>query len=261
MAKSAQESREERKLRFIEMLKRKQARDLVEPLCRKANGFLAGEVAVEDVFKAVHAVAAQSEKVTKRFRNRPDVVLAEIAMDENKFTTDMGEIGVKARLGDLTALFVDAIVNPADPRGVMASGVAAAIKAAGGETIEKEAVAKAPLAAGKAIATSAGTLPILHVIHVAVADEPGGQSSRANVRAAAAAALALAEELGLESVAIPGLGTGAGGVSPPDAAAALLEAIAAHPAKSLVDVTLVGRDEAVVGAFDEALEAWEEAHQ
>jgi O-acetyl-ADP-ribose deacetylase (regulator of RNase III) len=258
MAKKTEESREERKLRFIEALKRRQARDLIEPLGQKIKAFMEGQLAPEEVFKTVHVVAVQSDKVTKRFKNRPDVVLAEIAMDENKFTTEIGVMGIKAREGDITALFADAIVNPADPRGVMAQGVAGAIKAAGGEEIEKEAVAQAPLTVGRAVATTAGKLPNVRVIHVAVATEPGGPSSPEQVKLAVAAALALAEELQLESVAIPGLGAGAGKVSPDAAAAAILEAVKAHCPKSLSDITLVDRDEEIVRAFVGVLEQFDE---
>ena len=87
-----EEAREERKLKFIESLKRRQARDLLEPLGQKIEAFLEGKLNPDDVFKTVHYVAVQSEKVTKRYRNRPDVVLAEIAMDENKFTTDINDV-------------------------------------------------------------------------------------------------------------------------------------------------------------------------
>ena len=253
-----EEAREERKLKFVESLKRRQTRDLIEPLSRKIEAFMDARIAPDDVFKAVHYVATQSEKLSKRFRNRPDVVLAEIAMDENKFTTEIHDIGIKARLGDIMTLFTDAIVNPADPRGTMTEGLAAAIKAAGGEEIEKEAVAKAPIAAGAAVSTTAGSLPNVCVIHAAVTDEPGGRSSPDRVRLAAAAVLALAERLKVESVAIPGLGTGAGGVSPEDSAAAILEAIKAHRAKSLTDVTLIDRDETMVAAFASVLEKFDE---
>lgn len=258
MTKTREELRQERKLKFIATLKERQTRGLVEPLLQKIQTFMDGKLATEEVFKSVHHVEIQGEKLIKRFRNRPDVVLAEIAMDENKFTTEINGIGIKARHGDITSVFADAIVNPADPRGVMAEGLAAAIKTAGGEEIEKEAMAKAPVAVGKAVATTAGRLSNTHVIHVAVAAESGIASSPANVRAAAAAVLALAEELKIESVAIPALGTGAGKVSPEDSAEAIVEAIKAHQAKSVSDITLIGRDEKVVEAFVKVLERFEE---
>ncbi|MDD4857213.1 MAG: macro domain-containing protein [Candidatus Krumholzibacteria bacterium] len=253
-----EEAREDRKLKFIETLKRRQARDLLEPLGRKIQAFAEGKLAPEEVFKAVHHAEVQGEKLTKRYRNRPDVVLAEIAMDVNKFTTEIGEVGIKARQGDITSLFADAIVNPADPRGTMADGVAGAIKAAGGGDIEKEAVAKAPIAVGAAVATTAGGLSNLYVIHVAVASEPGGASSAENVKLAASAALKLAEELKMESIAIPGLGTGAGKVSAEESAGAILEAVRAHRAKCISDITLIDRDETVVQAFVRVLERFDE---
>jgi O-acetyl-ADP-ribose deacetylase (regulator of RNase III) len=258
MAKTRAEAREERKLAFIAALKRRQSRELLEPLRDKIQAFMEEKLAPDDVFKAVHYVAVQSDKISKRYRNRPDVVLAEIAMDENKFTTEIGNVGIKARHGDITAIFADAIVNPADPRGVMADGVAGAIKAAGGDAIEREAIARAPIAAGTAVATTAGALSNAYVIHVAIADAPGASSSPEKVRAAAAAVLTLVEELGIESVAIPALGTGAGTVSPEEAAAAIVEAIKAHAPKKLSDVTLIATDEKVVEAFVKVLERYEE---
>jgi O-acetyl-ADP-ribose deacetylase (regulator of RNase III) len=153
---------------------------------------------------------------------------------------------------------VDAIVNPADPRGVMTQGVAGAIKAAGGDEIEREAVAKAPIAAGSGVVTTAGTLQNLRIIHVAVSAEPGGASSPDTVKLAASAALKLAEELDLESIAIPGLGTGSGGVSPEDSAAAIFEAIRAHKPKSITDITLVAPDETMAAAFVKILEKFDE---
>jgi len=258
MAQNRGESREDRKARFIASLKSRQSRELLEPLLQKIQSFLDGSIPPDDVFKAVHYVAVQSEKIAKRYRNRPDVVLAEIAMDENKFTTEIGEIGIKARLGDITSVFVDAIVNPADPGGVMSAGVAGAIKAAGGEEIEKEAVSKAPIALGEAIATTAGKLANLYVIHVAAAEGVNAPCSADAARRATAAALALAEELEVESVAIPAVGTGAGGVPPEDAAAAIVEAVKAHRAKSLTDVTLIAKDEGTVDAFVKVLERYDE---
>jgi len=253
-----EEAREERKRKFIDTLKRRQTKELVAPLSQKIQMFIDGKLAPDELFKAVHHVAAQSEKISKRFRNRPDVVLAEIAMDENKFTTEVGDIGVKARLGDITALFADAIVNPADPRGVMTQGVAAAIKAAGGDDIEKEAIAKAPITVGTAIPTTGGALPNIYVIHVAVADEPGGKSAPEKVKLAASAALTIAESLKIESVALPGLGAGTGAVSEEESAGAILEAIKAHRRKSLSDITLIDRDEKMVAAFVGVLEKYEE---
>jgi len=60
--------------------------------------------------------------------------------------------------GDITALAVDAIANAANDHLWMGAGVAGAIKRAGGDEIEREAVAKGPIPVGSAVATGAGRL-------------------------------------------------------------------------------------------------------
>lgn len=112
--------------------------------------------------------------------------------------------------GDITALDVDAIANAANDRLWMGAGVAGAIKRAGGEEIEREAVAKGPIPVGSAVATGAGRLRARHVIHGAVM----GQDLRTNsalVARTTLSCLELADELGATSLALPAFGTGVGG--------------------------------------------------
>ncbi len=112
--------------------------------------------------------------------------------------------------GDITALDVDAIANAANDHLWMGAGVAGAIKRAGGEDIEREAVAKGPIAVGEAVATGGGRLSAKHVIHGAVM----GQDLRTNadlVGRTTRRCLEVADELGCESVALPAFGTGVGG--------------------------------------------------
>jgi O-acetyl-ADP-ribose deacetylase (regulator of RNase III) len=140
----------------------------------------------------------------------------------------------------------------------MAAALAAALKNAGGEKIENDAVAQAPIAAGTAVATGAGTLPFLHIIHAPSVDEPGGTSTPDKVQAAVSAALALAEELELETITVPGMGTGVGGLAPDSSAQAIIDAIRAHQAKSIGSINLVDRAEEMVDAFVSALERYDE---
>ena len=112
--------------------------------------------------------------------------------------------------GDITRLEVDAIANAANDRLWMGAGVAGAIKRAGGEAIEREAVAKGPIPVGEAITTGAGSLPARWVVHGAVM----GQDLRTNadlVRRTTASCLRVADELGASSFALPAFGTGVGG--------------------------------------------------
>jgi O-acetyl-ADP-ribose deacetylase (regulator of RNase III) len=112
--------------------------------------------------------------------------------------------------GDIAALEVDAIANAANDRLWMGAGVAGAIKRAGGEAIEQEAVAKGPIPVGTAVATAGGRLSARYVLHGAVM----GQDLRTNadlVARTTTSCLELADELGCRSLALPAFGTGVGG--------------------------------------------------
>jgi O-acetyl-ADP-ribose deacetylase (regulator of RNase III) len=111
---------------------------------------------------------------------------------------------------DITSLAVDAIANAANNHLWMGAGVAGAIKRAGGEEIEREAVAKGPIGVGDAVATGAGRLAARWVIHGAVM----GQDLATNadlIRRTTRRCLEVADELGCESLALPAFGTGVGG--------------------------------------------------
>ena len=106
--------------------------------------------------------------------------------------------------GDLTTMPVDAVVNPANSKGLMVGGVASALKAAGGQEIEDEAVAYAPIAVGAALVTGAGLLPARHVIHAPTMEEPGMKIGVEAVRRATRAALIAAARNNFQIIAMPG---------------------------------------------------------
>jgi O-acetyl-ADP-ribose deacetylase (regulator of RNase III) len=136
-------------------------------------------------------------------------------------------VEVITHLGDITKLEVDAIVNAANTRLVMGGGVAGAIKRAGGKEIEDEAVKQGPIKIGEAVATTAGKLKAKYVIH-APTMEMDFRTDAGKVRLAMRAALKKAEELGIESIAFPALGTGVGGFPKAEAARIMVEELKAH---------------------------------
>lgn len=112
--------------------------------------------------------------------------------------------------GDITEAEVDAVVNAANNHLWMGAGVAGAIKRKGGKEIETEAVEKGPIRVGEAVVTRAGRLKAKYVIHAAVM----GQDLRTDqkrITDATLNSLKRAEELKLDSIAFPALGTGVGG--------------------------------------------------
>jgi O-acetyl-ADP-ribose deacetylase len=158
--------------------------------------------------------------------------------------------------GDIAALEVDAVVNAANDRLWMGAGVAGAIKRAGGEEIEREAVGKGPIAIGDAVATGAGRLRSKHVIHAAVMGQDLVTSAEA-IREATRRTLEVAEELGASSVALPAFGTGVGGFPLGECARIMVEeAVAFEPrAESVERVVFAVYGEEARRAFESALTA------
>ncbi len=112
--------------------------------------------------------------------------------------------------GDICDLEVDAIVNAANLSLWMSSGVAGALKRAGGDEIEFAAVRQAPVPLGKSVVTTAGSLAARAVIH-AVSLDRERRTSGTVIAAAVRSAMARAREIRATSLAFPSLGTGVGG--------------------------------------------------
>ena len=150
--------------------------------------------------------------------------------------------------GDLTQIFCDAIVNPANSYGLMGGGVAGAIRRIGGKEIEDEAVAKAPINVGEAIVTNPGSLPCKYVIHAPTMKEPAMRIPVENVRLATKAALDLALQINVKSIAIPGMGTGVGGVSKDDAAKVIVSIVKEFKDK-FEEIILLDRNAETIECF------------
>lgn len=142
---------------------------------------------------------------------------------------------------DITKVDCDAIVNPANSHGYMGGGVAEALKVAGGNEIEDEAIDQAPIPLGMAIVTSAGMLRAQMVIHSPTMEQPGGRATLATVEEATEAALQVAEEQDVHMLAMPGMGTGIGNLELEAVAEVMADVIARHTGIStlmIVDLQL-----------------------
>jgi len=154
--------------------------------------------------------------------------------------------------GDIAALEVDAVANAANDELWMGAGVAGALKRAGGEDIEREAMAQGPIAVGDAIATSGGTLPARWVIHGAVMSQDlrtSGQFVEESTRSV----LRVAEELGARSLALPAFGTGVGGYPLEDCARVMIGVVRGHEPRSLERVVFAVFGDDARRAFEQAL--------
>jgi len=117
---------------------------------------------------------------------------------------------IKVVLGDITEVRADAIVNAANNKLLMGGGVAGVIKRKGGKVIEEEALKKAPIEIGGAVATSAGELAAKYVIHAATMGM-NFKTDEVIIRNASKNSLKLALDLEISSIVFPALGCGTGG--------------------------------------------------
>jgi O-acetyl-ADP-ribose deacetylase (regulator of RNase III) len=166
----------------------------------------------------------------------------------------MGRISIVE--GDITEQRVDAIVNAANSALQLGAGVAGAIRARGGASIQAECDAIGAIALGDAAVTGAGDLPARFVIHAA-GMHPGGRADEASVRSAMRRSLALAAERGCRSLAVPAIGAGIGGLSLQRCAEVLIEEARAHlaAATSLEEIRFVLFGEPSYRVFEAADDA------
>jgi O-acetyl-ADP-ribose deacetylase (regulator of RNase III) len=156
--------------------------------------------------------------------------------------------------GDICDLEVDAIVNPANPSLWMATGVGGAIKRAGGDAIEFDAVRQGPIGLGEAVVTPAGRLAARIVIH-AVSLDRDRRTGAVVIANAVHAAMARAREHDVSTIAFPALGTGVGGYPLDEAARITLAAVRDELGRSpsIEVVTFALRGAAAYAAFQAAL--------
>ena len=160
---------------------------------------------------------------------------------------------IEIQKGDITKIKADAIVNPANSHGWMGGGSAGAIKKAGGEEIEKEVVAQAPLEIGKAVTTTAGKLPHKAVVHAPTMISPTEKAQDYNVSMSVRGALLLADDQKFKTIAMPGMGTGVGDFPKAKAAQVMIDEIKRFEPINLEKVILVDIDEELVKAWQDYL--------
>jgi O-acetyl-ADP-ribose deacetylase (regulator of RNase III) len=134
---------------------------------------------------------------------------------------------IRVEQGDITAFTGDAIVNAANNHLQLGAGVAGAIARKAGPAVQAECdqwiERNGPLSVGGAAITGAGDLPVAWIVHAAaMGDAPATERS---IRSATLAALRLARQHEIESIAFPVLGTGVGSFPFDRAAGAMFDEV------------------------------------
>ena len=178
------------------------------------------------------------------------------SMNERSYR--IGQSVLRLQFGDLTTSNSDVLVSSIDTDLTGASGVAAALKRAGGEVIALDSAKAAPASVGDVVITTAGTLPAQHIFH-AITLGTTDLEPREIIRRTTRRCMDLLLALELRSIAFPAIGTGVAGFEVQDAAIEMAAEIANHlkSMKKKLDVTIFlfqqvgGQPLDFVGFFEE----------
>ena len=171
----------------------------------------------------------------------------------------LGECEITLRVGNIADEEADAIVSSGNYQMEMRSGVGEALRIKGGDEIEAEAQRGGERALGACVSTAAGRLRARNVLHAV-----SGWDGTSCVGRATQRVLLMADQLGLKSLAMPALGTGAARVSFESAANAMMTALRWHlglGGTRLARVTIVLGDEAKLRTYHDVAEAALRGHE
>jgi O-acetyl-ADP-ribose deacetylase (regulator of RNase III) len=162
---------------------------------------------------------------------------------------------LKAVLGDITQLSVDAIVNAANTSLLGGGGVDGAIHRAAGPELLEACKKLGGCATGDAKATPGFRLPAKWVFHAAgPVWRGGGHNEEALLTSCYRRCLELAREHGVRSIAFPAISTGAYGFPQRCAAVTAFRAVKAHIAPSGVEtVHFVCFDPTTLALYEQLL--------
>lgn len=160
--------------------------------------------------------------------------------------------------GDIITVAADAIVNAASPAMRGGGGVDGAVHRAAGPALLRECIERFPngLSTGSAGWTSAGGLNARWVIHVVGPNRHLGQADPQLLASCYRSALAVADELGVRSMASPLVSAGVYGWPVDDAANIAVRTLNSTPT-SVQEVTMVAFNDPGHAAVRAALRAAE----
>jgi O-acetyl-ADP-ribose deacetylase len=182
----------------------------------------------------------------------------ELRRDKDYFVrvmvSDPEEVGLVH--GDITQYPSDAIVNAANSELLPGGGVCGAIHRLGGPEIAEEChrirSGRGSLAAGQAVATTAGLLQAKFVIHAVGPVWRGGDDGEAEMLSGCyRESMRVADELKLQSIAFPAISTGIFGYPVEQAARVAIPTVieSLRSAKHLVFASIVLFDKATLNVF------------
>ena len=147
---------------------------------------------------------------------------------------------IEVRTDDLAFVTADAIARPVDAELRATTPIMRRLEVAGGEGLARHLRVNEPLAVGSAVVTPGGALGVELLIHGVVSSD-SEPVSRTTVRQAVSSALQRAADWGIEHLALPPFGIGAGNLDIEESAEVIADAIRRHrqSAKFPTTITIV----------------------
>lgn len=162
---------------------------------------------------------------------------------------------ISLKLGDITEVEADAIVNAANSELILGGGVAGAISRKGGPAIQAECDKIGPIKVGGVAVTGAGKLKAKAVIHAASMDL-GGRATSDSLKSAVKNTLTTAEDKGYKSIAFPAIGAGIAGFPMRRCAEIMMDEARRTIQRGKIDkIMFVLVDQAAYDAFKDAYAA------
>lgn len=153
-------------------------------------------------------------------------------------------MNVEVIQGDIAQQSADVLVNAAGTSLQMGSGVAGALRRAGGQELNEDAMSKGPVDLGAVAVTDAYDLDARWVVHAAAMPHYGdGKATAESIASATKNALEAADSRGAQSLVIPALGCGVAGFDLETGARIIAEIIHNYESDSLTDVRFIAYSE------------------
>jgi len=162
----------------------------------------------------------------------------------------IGKTQITLEQGDISEQKTEVIAIPANDRLWMGGRVAEAIKQKAGEEVETEAMKQGPAEIGKIIITSAGDLASKHLFHAVIMGQDLSPTE-ATIGQGTYNILKMADEMGIQSLAMPAFGTGVGKFPAQQSAQTMVEQLinVLLDSCSIKDIHIVLHNEGIFKAF------------
>lgn len=141
---------------------------------------------------------------------------------------------------DISDVDADGIINSAGTTLRMGTGVAGSLRDKGGEKLNEAAILKGPVNVGDAVRTDGFDLSSEYVYHAAsMPHYDSGDSTPKSVRSSVIKCFNLAEEDNIESIAVPLVGCGLGGVPTTTGARIIRDVIRSYNFDTITEIKIV----------------------